>query len=329
MNTPRIATPRIVIAGAGALGSALGGTLAVHGADVWLVTPNAAHRAAIVARGLALVSPDGETLARPNVAESCRAIAGAPADLIVILCKSADTADAARDALTVAGPETVIVSFQNGLGQEALLSEIFGAERVIGGKTYAGGVMLAPGIVQATVAGKRSIIGEIAGGLSPRCLDLARQLSAHGLSCEASDNMSGVIWDKLLINVATGALTALTRMTYGEIYADRDLARLAFAAVAEAMNVAKAKGIELSIRTPEEAWAMAGANLPEDFRTSMLQTLEKGRRSEIDFINGAVVRAGEALGIETPVNRLLTACVHGVENSAAFTTIDCPSGERQ
>lgn len=329
MNTLSIITPRIVIAGAGALGSALGGTLAAHGADVWLVTRNAAHCAAIAAKGLALVSPDGEIVARPNVTQSCRTIAGQPVDMIIVLCKSADTADVARDALAVAGPETVIVSFQNGLGQEVLLSEIFGAQRVIGGKTYAGGVMLAPGIVQATVAGKRSIIGEIAGGLSPRCLDLARQLSAHGVPCEASDNMSGAIWDKLLINVATGALTALTRMTYGEIYADRDLARAAFAAVAEAMNVAEAKGIALSIRTPEEAWAMAGANLPEDFRTSMLQTLEKGRRSEIDFINGAVVRAGEALGVETPVNRLLTACIHGVENSAAFTTIDCPSGERQ
>ena len=325
---PRIVPPRIVIAGSGALGSALGGTLAAHGADVWLITRNAAHRRAITDQGLTLVAPDDELVVRPNIAESGQAIGGAPADLIIILCKSADTANAARDALACAGPETLVVSLQNGLGQEAILTDIFGVERVIGGKTYAGGVMLAPGRGLATVAGKRTLIGELGGGLSPRCQAMARQLQAHGVPCEASANLAGVIWDKLLVNVATGALTALTRMTYGEIYADSDLAQSAFAAVAEAMAVAQAKGIALSIRTPQEAWAMAGANLPDSFRTSMLQTLEMGRRSEIDFINGAVVREGERLGIATPVNRLLVACIHGVENSAAFTAIDCPSGKR-
>jgi len=324
--------PRIVIVGAGALGSALGGTLALHGADVWLVTRNAAHRQAMADHGLFLVSAQDETVARPGVAASCKEIAGAPADIVIILCKSANTAEAAHDALSVAGPETTILSLQNGMGHEHVLADIFGAKRVIGGKTYAGGVMLAPGRVQASVAGKDTIIGEIS-QTDPlndpmRSATIAAQLTGYGMPCKASPNMVGAIWDKLLINVATGALTALTRMTYGEICADPALACVALSAVAEAMEVAKARSVTLSITSPEQAWAMARAGLPDSFRTSMLQTLEKGQRSEVDFINGAVVREGEQVGIATPVNRLLTACIHGVETSRAFAIIDCSGRQR-
>jgi 2-dehydropantoate 2-reductase len=268
-------------------------------------------------------------MARPHTAASCAEVSGDPADLVIILCKSAGTVDAAHDALAVVGPGSLVVSLQNGLGHETVLAGVFGPEQVIGGKTYAGGVMLAPGRVMATVSGKRTIIGELSGGQSPRCQALAHRLTSHGVPCEASARMASVIWDELLVNVATGALTALTRMTYGEIYATADLRLSALAAVAEAMNVARARGIPLSIASPDEAWAIAAAGLPENFRTSMLQTLEQGRRSEIDFINGAVVREGDALGIATPINRLLAACIHGVENSRAFARIDCPDGERR
>lgn len=304
----------------------MGGTLATQGADVWLVTRNAAHRAAIAARGLTLVSPEGESIARPGIAASCAEIAGRPADLIVILCKSNDTEATAQDALALAGPDTVVVSLQNGLGHEAILRDIFGPDRVIGGKTYAGGVMLAPGRVQASVAGKRTIIGELTPGTSPRIDHLAARLNAHGVPCEVSANMTGTIWDKLLVNVSTGAISTLTRMTYGELSAAPDLVACGVAAVAEAMAVARAEGVALSILAPRDAWDMALSGLPDSFRTSMLQTIEKGRRTEIAFINGAIVRAGRKHGIPTPINTMLAACVLGIESSAAFTRIDCPQG---
>jgi 2-dehydropantoate 2-reductase len=316
----------VVIAGAGALGSALGGTLSLGGAEVWLVTPNAAHREAVRAHGLTLVEPGGDRIARPRAAASCAEIAGS-ADLIIILAKSADTEAAACDALAVAGGGTAVVSLQNGLGHEEILGRIFGPDRVIGGKTYAGGVMLAPGRVQATVLGKRTIIGEVKPGSSPRVDRLAALLSNRGVPTEVSANMAGTIWDKLLINVATGALSALTRSTYGELQASPELTACGMAAVAEAMAVARAQAVTLSIARPEDAWAIASAGLPDSFRTSMLQTLEKGRRTEIDFINGAVVRLGERLGVATPVNRVLTACVKGIEASASFRSIDIVQGE--
>ena len=123
------------------------------------------------------------------------------------------------------------------------------------------------------------------------------------------------MWDKLLVNVATGALSAITRLTYGELYAVPELKACALAAVDEAIAVATALGVELSSTHAEDAWVLAAAGLPADFKASMLQSIERGSLTEVDFINGAVVRAGEHAGIPTPVNRTLVACVKGVEAS--------------
>jgi 2-dehydropantoate 2-reductase len=130
-----------------------------------------------------------------------------------------------------------------------------------------------------------------------------------------SDNILGTMWDKLLINVATGAITGITRLTYGQLYEEPVLKATALAAVAEAMAAAKAAGVTLSITDPEQAWTLASEGLPSAFKTSMLQSLEKGSITEIDFINGAVVRWGERLGVPTPVNATLVACIKGIERA--------------
>jgi 2-dehydropantoate 2-reductase len=119
----------------------------------------------------------------------------------------------------------------------------------------------------------------------------------------------------LLINVATGALAGITRLTYGDLYSVKEIEACAVAAVAEAMAVAKANGIELSIRDPHDAWKKAAEGLPSDFKTSILQSLEKGSLTEIDFINGSVVRWGARRNVPTPVNQTLVACVKGVERA--------------
>ena len=121
------------------------------------------------------------------------------------------------------------------------------------------------------------------------------------------------MWDKLLINVATGALAGITRLTYGALYAVPEVESCALAAVAEAMAVAKASGVKLSWTEPRGPWLKASDGLPPEFKTSLLQSLEKGTRTEIDFINGSVVRGGERCGVPTPVNRTLVACVKGIE----------------
>jgi len=301
---------RICILGAGALGSALGGALARGGADVTLVC-RPAHARAIAEHGLILVDDAGESVVRVDARVDCRDMTAV--DLLVVLVKSFDTRAALASARPAIGPQTLVLSLQNGLGHEETIGEFVDRSRILAGKTYAGGVLLAPGRVRVGLAGKETILGELGGGLSERVERVARVFGDAGLRVETSADIRAVIWDKLLINIAGGALTAITRLTYGGLYASAELERCSQAAISEAMAVARALGIALTTREPREAFLKAGAGLPPEFKTSMLQSLEKGSRTEIDYINGAVVRAGEAVGVATPVNATLVACVKGVE----------------
>lgn len=302
---------RICILGAGALGCAIGAGLAEGGADVTLVNRNAAHVDAINADGLRLRDHDGERRVRIKAATSA-ALVG-PVDLIILLVKSFHTREAMEGAGPLLAPHTLVLSLQNGLGHEDILAEYVGRERVLAGKTYVGGTLLGPGRIIYGARGKETVIGELDGRVTDRVRTIAREFERAGMPVEISDNIMGTIWDKLLINVATGAVTAISRMPYGDLYGCGPLEAVGVAAVREAMEIAHASGVRLSLGDPFEAWRKAGAGLPADFRTSMLQSLDKGSVTEIGFVNGAVVDRGARLGIATPVNSTLVACVRGIE----------------
>ena len=302
---------RIAVLGAGALGCAIGGTLAQAGNEVVLINRNPAQVDAINSQGLVMRDAQGEQVVRVL---ACTSAAGLkPVDLVIVLVKSFHTDQAMRAATHLVGPQTLVLSLQNGLGHEDILSDIVGRDHVLAGKTYVGGVMLAPGHIVRGLAGKETLIGELDGGISERAQGLAAVFNAAGLATVVSDNILGVMWDKLLINVATGAVSSITRLPYGPLYQIPEIEATAVAAVQEAMSVAEAAGIQLSYADPKAAWLKAAAGLPDDFKTSMLQSLEKGSITEIDFINGAVVRWGQRCGIATPVNATLVACVKGIE----------------
>jgi 2-dehydropantoate 2-reductase len=302
---------KVCIVGAGALGCSIGAALAQAGSQVWLVNRSQPHVQAINAHGLRVRDDDGERVVRVRAATDAAGIG--PVDLVVVLVKSYDTRAAIEAATSLLGPVTVVMSLQNGLGHEDVLAEVVGREHVLAGKTYVGGVMLGPGHIIGGTRGKKTLIGELDGRVSARAKAIAAEFGKAGLDTEVSDNIVGTMWDKLLVNVSTGALAAITRLTYGPLYDVPEIEATALAAVAEAMAVAQALGVRLSLRDPREAWVMASAGLSRDFKTSMLQSLEKGSRTEIDFINGVVVREGERLGVPTPVNRTLVACVKGIE----------------
>jgi 2-dehydropantoate 2-reductase len=315
---------KICVLGAGALGCAIGGTLAEAGEVVTLVNRSSAQVQAIQGEGLRLVDGRGEAVVRVQAATDCRGLA--PVDLVIVLVKSFDTASAIAQAAPLIGPDTVVMSLQNGLGHEDILAEAVGRERVLAGKTYVGGVFLAPGRVQRGTVGKATLIGELDGRVTPRAQAIAAAFERAGLACSVSERIVGTMWDKLLINVATGAVSAISGLGYGELYRVAELEQTALAAVDEAMAVARAAGVSLTIPSAAEAWRLAAAGLASDFRTSMLQSLDKaaqpggiagsraaGPLTEIDFINGAVVRHGARLGVPTPVNATLVACVKGIE----------------
>ena len=309
---------KIAVLGAGSLGSALGGLLAEHGHDVVLVNRNAAFCEAVNAHGLTLQEGGAAGTSRIVRLQAMLDVASqpfqaTPFDLILVLVKSKDTESVVRSALPWVGANTVVMSLQNGLGHEDIIGAIVGKERVLAGKTYVGGLLTAPSVVTVGRAGKDTIIGELDGRITPRALAMGQAFNDAGLLTTVSDNIMGAMWDKILVNVATGAITGITRLVYGLMYQVPELEATACAAVAEAMSVARAKGITLSITEPLAAWHKAGRGLPFEFKASMLQTLEKNSVTEIDYINGAIVQAGKLLGIPTPVNETLVACIKGLE----------------
>ena len=303
---------KICFLGAGALGSAIGGSLAEGGADVTLVDQWQEHVDAMNRDGLVLREGGVHRTVKVRAATSTAGMA--PVDLVIVLVKSFHTRAAIEQARGIVGPDTAVMSLQNGLGHEDILAEVVGRGQVLAGKTYKGGVMLAPGHVIAGVKGKETIIGELDGRITERVKRIADAFNRAGLAVTVSDNIMGTMWDKLLINVATGALAGITRLPYGGLYAVPEVKACALAAVAEGMAVAKAAGVAISYTDPEGPWTKAAAGLPPDFKTSLLQSLEKGGLTEIDFINGSVVRWGEKVGVPTPVNRTLVACVKGNEH---------------
>ncbi len=302
---------KICFLGSGALGSAIGGALSEAGCDVHLIDAWKEHVDVMNHDGLKLRENGVDRIVRVKAATDPRAVG--TADLVIVLVKSFHTREAVENARAIIGDRTVVMSLQNGLGHEDIIAEVVGKQRVLAGKTYLGGVLLAPGHVIAGLKGKETIIGELDGKITERAQRIAEAFNRAGLEMTVSDNIMGTMWDKLLINVATGALAGITRLTYGGLYDVPELKECALAAIAEGMAVAKASGVELSMRTREEPWIKASAGLPAEFKTSILQSLEKGGKTEIDFINGSVVRWGEKCGVPTPVNRTLVACVKGIE----------------
>ena len=307
---------KICILGAGALGCALGGVLTEAGNEVWLINRNADQVAAMNSRGLVLrdgAGVDRTVAVRAATTAQGVSMASGAVDLVIVLVKSFHTGQAMQTATSLLGPETMVMSLQNGLGHEDILATIVGRERVLAGKTYAGGSQLGLGHVLIGTIGKDTHIGELDGRITARVQRIADTFNAAGLDTRVSDNIMATLWDKLLVNVATGAVSAISGLVYGDLYQVAELEACGIAAVAEAMAVARASGITLSITDARQPWLKAGAGLPYAFKTSMLQSLEKGSITEIDFVNGAVVARGAPFGVPTPVNQTLVACIKGIE----------------
>ena len=302
---------KVCVLGSGAMGSSIGGLLADAGSEVYLIDTWAEHVNAMNSQGLKLRVGSSDRTVKVRAATDCRGIG--QADLIIALVKSYHTKEAIEYANPIIGDKTVIMSLQNGLGNEEIIEEVVGKEHVVGGRTFAGGSVLAPGHVIANTTGKQTYIGELDGTTTERVTRIAEEFKRAGLLITVSSNIVGIMWDKLLVNVATGALCGITRLPYGGLYKVAELMDCALEAVSEGIAVAKASGVKLSTKDPKEAWFKASEGLPEDFKPSLSQSLEKGLRTEIDFINGAVVRCGEKCKVPTPVNKTLVASIKGIE----------------
>lgn len=304
---------KIVMLGAGALGSTIGGTLAIGGNDVHFVDMWQEHVDLINKDGLHMTNEKEDWYVRVDARTTADTIG--EADLVIALVKSFATKQAVEQLkqTNVIGKNTLVMSLQNGLGNEETIASVIGSENVISGKTYVGGRLIQAGYISAGVQGKWTYIGELNGEITDRIQTVCNVFNDAGLLCEVSDNIKGLIWDKLLINVAAGALCGITRLPYGPLYEEDYIKDVAVAAIQEGIQVAKAAGVVLKSEDPQYPWVAASEGLPGTFKTSILQSLELKRPTEIDFINGSIVEWGKKYGIATPVNQTLVACVKGIE----------------
>ncbi len=306
---------KIAVLGGGALGCVIGAALTGAGSDVWIVGRSAERAAAMNASGLLVREGEHERIVHVRAASDAGAIG--VVDVVVVVVKAFDTEAAIESTRSLFGQRTIALTLQNGLGSEEILARLLGTERVIAGRTYVGGTMLGPARVAATVRGRDTYLGELDGSTSDRAVAVATEFERAGLATTVRGDITTLMWDKLLVNVATGALSAITRLEYGRLYQVPEIEGAAIAAVGEAMAVAHASGVPLSTSRPEDAWRIAAEGMPAEFKASMLTSLESGSVTEIDFVNGAVVRLGQRWGVATPVNRVLVACVKGLERGLA------------
>ena len=306
--------PKVAVLGAGAMGSLFGSQLAEGGLDVTLIDIWREHVDAINDGGLRIVGHRGEH--RVHVAATTDPAAGGAADVVLVQCKAASTTAAVRNALDAGlfRDDTVAISFQNGLGNEEMIAAVLGAERVLGGVTAQGASIEAPGCIRS-YADLPSQIGEMEGGASARAAAIARAFSEHGLETTASADIRHDIWKKLMVNVGVSAMSGITNLTIGAAVAIPELRRMCYGAVAEAVPVAQADGVELTHEESREVLDMViGPAGTGGNRSSLCVDILNRRPTEIHVINGAVVTRGERYGIATPINAMLVALVKGLES---------------
>ena len=293
---------KIMVMGAGALGSLFGGLVANAGYDVTLVAREW-HVSAIKKHGLRIsgltnVTVDVKAVTAPDAAET--------PDIVLFTVKSYDTEAAARQLKPCIHEGTAVVSLQNGLGNEERLSEILGAEHVLGGVTAYGALLKEPGHVVHTGVGD-TFIGELDGRFSKRVLRICEILNDGGIKAEAVTDIRRKIWEKLIVNAAINPITAIARVRNEELLRG-ELRWLMEAAAREAASVARRAGVGIDVEAAVEK-AVEVATKTGKNESSMLQDVKRGKRTEIDAISGEIVRLAEKLGMEAPVNKTLHALV--------------------
>lgn len=297
--------------GAGAMGSLFGGLLSEGGLDVVLVDTWREHVDRIAGNGLRITGYGGDRLV--PVAATANAGTVGQVDIVLVQTKGYHTAEAIRSAAAIFGGGGVAISFQNGLGNEETIGEIIGMDRVLGGLTAQGAAIVEPGVIE-NFADLPSQIGELRGGVSERAGKIADVFTAAGLQTAVSENITRDIWKKLMANVVVSPFSALCNMRVGEIMDVAEVSEMSMQALAEAAAVAKAAGIDLDpSETMEMLNKLTGKGGTGGNRPSMLVDVLSRRKTEIDTINGAVVRLGRQHGIPTPVNATLVAAVKGLE----------------
>ena len=291
---------KIAVMGAGAIGGYFGGRLAKAGFDVSFIA-RGAHLDVIRKNGLKVLSPLGDFTIHPATVTDDPAEVG-PVDVILFMVKNYDTLRAAEQIRPLVGPDTAIIPFQNGVEARAMLSNVLGARHVLGGVAFIPASIQEPGVIKHNAELAKLVFGEFDKQITTRVVAFLDALEKAGVTGEIPADISMVLWSKLMFLTSMSAINCITRQPVGLVQSDGETIALYMDAMREVAAVAVAHGVSLGEEAIANNMALA-KSFPPNNKTSMFQDLEAGRRLEIDYLSGAVVRLGREKGIETPIHR--------------------------
>ncbi|MFH0918193.1 MAG: 2-dehydropantoate 2-reductase, partial [Candidatus Omnitrophota bacterium] len=281
--------------------------------EIWLLDKNKERAAQLQESGISLEGSSGCWQSKPKATANPQDIG--QADLILVCVKSFQTKVAIEQIKPLLAAETKILTLQNGIGNLEIIAELLGQERVIAGVTNEGATLIAVGRIRHAGRGE-TIIGAIDGKTPVQLRSIREIFNKVGLECKMSRDIKSLLWSKLIINVGINALSAITRLPNGKLIEYEGTRRILRDAVTEGARIAKRKRIKLIFDDPL-AKVEAVCEGTQENLSSMLQDVLRKKRTEVDFINGVIVRLGQELGIDVPANRFLLDLVKTMESSYA------------
>jgi 2-dehydropantoate 2-reductase len=294
----------IAIMGAGGVGGYYGGLLSLAGHDVTFIA-RGAHLKALREKGLIVRSVFGDFSISPVRAIHEPGDVG-PVDLVIIATKSYHTDEAALAIKPMIGPNTSVISFQNGVDAAERIGAVIGKDHALGGATWLSAAIEAPGIIGQYSQFRRIVLGELDGRLTPRAEAVAEAFRVTPATVELVTNIHQVLWTKFVFISAISALGSLTRVTLGAFRQVPETRALLVQAISEIIAVAHARGIILEKDLPEKTLAFIDS-AAQDIKPSMQRDIEAGRVSELESLIGIVVKLGRELGVPTPFMRFAYA----------------------
>ena len=309
---------KIAVVGCGAMGSVYACLLADSGHDVWAVDRWAEHMAAVRERGLRVEGASGDRTVPLAGAVVDVADVGHPMDLVILATKVGQVTEAAQSLAPVLGPETPVISIQNGLGGPQRTAAVVGEDRVVIGVVGGfGASMVGPG--HAHHRGMELVrLGDFTGvGISRRTEALAEVWRSGGFNVNTYDNVHQLVWEKLICNVAFSGPCTVTELRVDELLDDPDASEISARCATEAFGVARAKNIPIDFDDPVAYTRKFGAKIP-GVQPSMLIDFLAGRRGEIDAINGAIPGAAAEVGLTAPANVIVSSLIRSRERHGGF-----------
>lgn len=297
---------RIAIIGAGGVGGYFGARWALAGEDVTFIA-RGSHLEAMRARGLKVLSANGDLLVHPVQATNDAASVGT-ADYVLIATKLWSTDEAIETAKPLMGPASAIISFQNGVDAEDKLIAAFGRERVLGGVANIAALIEEPGVIRHNGAMAMLQFGELDGHRTARVTALEDACKRAGIDARVPNNINEAIWQKFVFLASLSAMTTLTRLPLGPLREDPDTRRLFRQLAEEVVAIARARGVRLADGTVN-AMLERLDSLPPEMVASMLGDLQRGNRLELPWLSGGVVRLGHELGVATPAHGFVHAAL--------------------